>query len=113
MVGTGEDVLIAGFILAGASQRKVIVRALGPTLGTLGVSGALADPTIAIVNSSNVVVASNDNWKDTQQAQIAASGFAPPNDLESGHYCHASSRFLQRGGERQKWRDRHRIGGCV
>ncbi len=46
-------------------------------------SGALADPTIAIVNSSNVVVASNDNWRNTQEVQIAASGFARPNDLES------------------------------
>src|SRR6266513_4652817 len=83
MVGTGEDVLIAGFIISGSQPKKVIVRALGPTLGTLGVSGALADPTIAIVNSSHVVVASNDNWKNTQQDQIAARGVAPPNDLES------------------------------
>ena len=83
MVGTGEDVLIAGFIISGSQPKKVIVRALGPTLGTLGVSGALTDPTITVVNSSNVVVASNDDWKDTQEAQIAASGFAPPTDLES------------------------------
>jgi len=59
------------------------VRALGPTLSTVGVGGALADPTMTIVNSSNVVVASNDNWRDTQETEIAASGFAPPNDLES------------------------------
>src|SRR6184192_747822 len=83
IVGTGENVLIAGFTISGKQSKKVIVRALGPTLSTLGVSGALADPTIAIVNSSNVVVASNDNWRNTQEAQIAASGFAPPNDLES------------------------------
>jgi hypothetical protein len=76
-------VLIAGFIISGNQPKKVIVRALGPTLSGLGVSGALADPTIAIVNSSNVVVASNDNWRNTQEAEIAASGFAPPNDLES------------------------------
>src|SRR2546421_9326741 len=83
MVGTGQNVLIAGFTIGGAQAKKVIVRALGPTLGTLGVSGALADPTITIVNSSNVVVASNDNWRDTQETAIAASGYAPPNDLES------------------------------
>jgi len=80
IVGTGENVLIAGFTIGGAQAKKVIVRALGPTLG---VSGALADPTITIVNSSNVVVASNDNWRDTQETAIAASGYAPPNDLES------------------------------
>ena len=83
IVGTGENVLIAGFTIGGAQAKKVIVRALGPTLSTLGVSGALADPTITIVNSSNVVVASNDNWRDTQETAIAASGYAPPNDLES------------------------------
>src|SRR2546430_3941962 len=83
MVGTGEDVLIAGFIISGSQPKKVIVRALGPTLSTLGVSGALADPTITIVNSSNVVVDSNDNWRNRQETEIAASGFAPPNDLES------------------------------
>jgi phospholipase/lecithinase/hemolysin len=83
MVGTGQNVLIAGFIISGNQAKKVIVRALGPTLSTLGVSGALADPTIAIVNSNNVVVASNDNWRNTQETEIAASGFAPPNDLES------------------------------
>ena len=83
IVGTGEDVLIAGFVISGNQAKKVIVRALGPTLSTLGVSGALADPTMTIVNSGNVVVASNDNWRDTQQSEIAASGFAPANDLES------------------------------
>ena len=83
MVGTGEDVLIAGFIISGSQPKKVIVRALGPTLGTLGVNGALADPTVTVINSSNIVVASNDDWRNTQAAQIAASGFAPPNDLES------------------------------
>src|SRR5438105_4216328 len=83
LVGTGEDVLIAGFIISGSQPKKVIVRALGPTLGTLGVSGVLADPTIVVVNSSKVVVASNDDWRSTQEAQIAASGFAPRNNLES------------------------------
>ena len=83
MIGTGEDVLIAGFVISGSQPKKVIVRALGPTLSNFGVNGTLADPTIAIVNSSNVVVGSNDNWRNTQEAQIAASGFAPPNDLES------------------------------
>jgi len=83
MVGTGQNVLIAGFIISGNQSKKVIVRALGPTLSNFGVNGPLADPTVTIVNSSHVVVASNDNWRNTQEAEIAASGFAPPNDLES------------------------------
>src|SRR2546421_571022 len=83
IVGTGEDVLIAGFIISGNQSKKVIVRALGPTLSNFGVNGPLADPTVTIVNSSHVVVAFNDNWRDTHETGIAASGFAPPNDLES------------------------------
>jgi phospholipase/lecithinase/hemolysin len=83
IVGTGQNVLIAGFIINGNQAKKIIVRALGPTLSNFGVSGALADPTIAIFNSSNVMVGSNDNWRNTQETEIAASGFAPPNDLES------------------------------
>ena len=90
IVGTGQNVLIAGFIITGTQPKKVIVRALGPSLTNFGISGALADPTLMIVNNSAAcapvgcnVVASNDNWRNTQQSEIAASGFAPPNDLES------------------------------
>jgi phospholipase/lecithinase/hemolysin len=82
-VGTGQNVLIAGFMIAGNHPKKIVVRALGPSLANFGVTGALADPTIALFNSSNVVVASNDNWRDTQQAELAASGYAPPSDLDS------------------------------
>jgi len=82
-VGTGQNVLIAGFIISGGQPKKIVVRALGPSLTSLGVTGALADPTVAIYNSSNTLVASNDNWKDTQQTELTASGYAPPNDLDS------------------------------
>jgi phospholipase/lecithinase/hemolysin len=82
-VGTGEDVLIAGFIINGTDAKKVAVRAIGPSLSSSNVPGPLADPTITLFDSNNVMVASNDNWKDTQQADIQASGLAPQNDLES------------------------------
>jgi phospholipase/lecithinase/hemolysin len=82
-VGTGENVLIAGFIISGGQSKRIVIRALGPSLAKFGVTGALADPTIAIFNSSNALVASNDNWKDTQQNELATSGHAPPNDLDS------------------------------
>jgi sugar lactone lactonase YvrE len=83
-VGTGDHVLIGGFISSGGNgSLPVIIRALGPTLTQFGVSGALADPTLALVDGNGNVVASNDNWKNTQQTAIQNSGFAPPNDLES------------------------------
>jgi hypothetical protein len=78
---TGENVLIAGFTV-GQSQ-QVLVRALGPTLTNFGVTGTLADPTIALYDSSGTHIATNDNWKDTNQGAIAGTGKAPPNDKES------------------------------
>jgi hypothetical protein len=48
-----------------------------------GVANALADPTLELHDSNGNTIASNDNWKDTQQAQIQATGLAPSNDLES------------------------------
>ena len=66
-VGTGDHVLIGGFISSGGNgSLQVIIRALGPTLRQFGVSNALVDPTLALVNSNGQVLASNDNWKNTQ-----------------------------------------------
>lgn len=83
-VGTGDNVLIGGFISGGGNGSiQVVIRALGPTLTQFGVSGALADPTLSLIDGNGNVVAFNDNWKATQQSTIQATGFAPPNDLES------------------------------
>src|SRR5205085_1739397 len=83
-VQTGEGVAIAGFIVTGTDSIPVVVRGLGPTLTQYGVSGALADPVVTLVDGSGNVVQTNDNWKNTQQAAaIQATGLAPPNDLES------------------------------
>jgi hypothetical protein len=82
-VGTGNNVLIGGFIITGSSNKQVLLRALGPTLSQFGVTGVLADPTLELHNGSGALLASNDNWKDTQQSAIMATGKAPPNDLES------------------------------
>ena len=83
LVQTGSGVTIAGFILTGTDLKQVVVRGLGPTLTQFGVSGALADPTLQLVDSTGKTLFINDNWKDTQQAGIQATGLAPPNDLES------------------------------
>ena len=83
-VGTGDRVLIGGFISGGRiGSIQVIIRALGPTLTQFGVSNALADPTLALIDGNGNVLASNDNCKNTQQTVIQNTGFAPPNDLES------------------------------
>ena len=82
LVQTNSNVMIAGLIVQSNSE-EVIVRALGPTLSQFGVSNALADPTLELRDANGTLIASNNNWKDTQQSDIQASGYAPPNDLES------------------------------
>jgi hypothetical protein len=82
LVQTDPNVMIAGLIVQSNSE-KVIVRALGPTLSQFGVPNVLADPALELRNANGVLVASNNNWKDTQQSDIQASGYAPPNNLES------------------------------
>jgi len=83
-VGTGDNVLISGFSSSGGNGTiQLIIRALGPTLTQFGVSGALADPTLSLIDGNGNVVAFNDNWKNTQKTAIQNTGFAPPNDLES------------------------------
>ncbi|MSU23835.1 MAG: hypothetical protein EXS32_08435 [Opitutus sp.] len=61
-VGTGDDILIAGFSLAGAGSKQVLIRAVGPTLATFGVQSPLADPTLRVVDSRGVTISANDNW---------------------------------------------------
>jgi hypothetical protein len=82
-IGTGDEALIGGIIVQGSAAKPVIVRAIGPSL-TPFISGALADPTLELRNSSGVLLASNDNWSSSAQAaQITASSLAPSSNKES------------------------------
>src|SRR5947209_13843452 len=83
-VMTGDQVLIGGFIVGGSQVKDVVVRALGPSLASAGVSGALTDPTVELRNSSGAIVDSNDNWQSgLNAAQIQSEGLAPKQPAES------------------------------
>ena len=82
-VGTGANVMIAGVIVHGPDSESVAIRGLGPTLGQFGVPNVLADPVLDLRDANGNAVTTNDNWKTSQQTEIEASGYAPPNDLES------------------------------
>lgn len=93
-VRTGDNALIEGFIVQGptGSTKKILVRAIGPSLVPFGVTDALANPTLDIFDAKNVKIASNDNWRTTQaggiitgdqSGEINGSGLAPSNDVES------------------------------
>jgi hypothetical protein len=81
-VETGDHALIAGLIVSGSEPKKVIVRGIGPSLSS-NVPGTLGDPILELHDASGQLLASNDNWKSSQQSEIQNSGVAPTNDLES------------------------------
>ncbi len=82
MVGSGDAILIGGFVVRGNAPVQVLVRATGPSLTAYGVAGAVSDTTLEVY-SGQTLIATNDDWKTTQQAAIAATGLAPTNDRES------------------------------
>lgn len=85
-VETGNNVLIAGFIIGGDAPKSVVARGIGPSLAGFGISGALADPTLELRDSDGALTALNDNWQDNpaQAAQLTALGLALQNPEESG-----------------------------
>jgi hypothetical protein len=82
---TGNNVGIGGFTITGSVAKHVIIRALGPSLTKFGFTAAevLADPTLEVHGPGSFGTITNNNWRDSQEAQIKADGLAPTNDLES------------------------------
>lgn len=73
-VGTGADIAIAGFAVDGTRPKTLLVRGVGPALATFGVSGALADPVLNVFDATGRVIATNDNWDNTDTTLTSASG---------------------------------------
>jgi hypothetical protein len=72
-VGTGGNILIAGFTVTGPLTKTVLIRAIGPTLATFQVTGVLADPQLAVYRGGSTVLASNDNWGGVAAAALSAA----------------------------------------
>ena len=86
-VSTGDDVVIAGFILGNNSGAdRIVVRGIGPSLGAFGIANALANPTLELRDSNGALLMANNDWQDNpaQAAELTAAGLAPTNPLESG-----------------------------
>ena len=82
-VETGDNALIGGFIIGGNQPKRVILRAIGPSLTQRGVSDALADPVLELRAPDGSVMASNDDWRESQETEIQNSGVAPENGSEA------------------------------
>lgn len=84
LVSNGGDTLIAGFIVSGTDPKNVALRVLGPSLGSAGLSGTVADPNLTLYDSAGNVVATNDNWaSDPNASELTANGLAPTNAKEA------------------------------
>src|ERR1043166_8573430 len=81
-VGLGDNSLIGGFIITGPESKRVIIRAIGPSLGAVGVPSALNDPILELHDGLGASIAVNDDWR-AQQAEVEATGIPPSDDRES------------------------------
>ena len=83
-VGLGANVMIGGFIVSGSAPKKLLLRGLGPSLASAGITGSLENPSLELHDSSGAAIAWNDDWQTGgQRDQIIGTGFPPQNDLES------------------------------
>jgi len=106
-VGSGQNVLIGGFIIKGTQNKTLVLRAIGPSLAAVGVTNVLADPILELHDSAGNVIATNNDWRDGAQAsQIQQSGLAPSDPLEAalwvtlapGNYTAIVSGYGSTGG---------------
>lgn len=82
-VGNADDTLIAGTIVQGDTSKRVLVRALGPSLSQFGVPGPVDNPVLTLFDASGTQIAQNDNWRSDHEQEISDTHLAPPNDLEA------------------------------
>jgi len=82
-VQPGDNVGIGGFIINGTGLKHVLIRAIGPSLSQFGVPNVLADPVLELHGPGSFVTITNDNWRQTQEAEIQATGIPPSDNLEA------------------------------
>jgi arylsulfate sulfotransferase len=89
-VGTGDNVLISGFVVGDVGSATVVVRALGRSLASFGVGNPLTDPVLTIYDSKGSVIVSNDNWQSDPNnvVLLPKNGLAPPNPFDSALVLH-------------------------
>ena len=83
IVGTGDDVMIGGFIVGGTAPARIMIRAIGPSLTAFGVTGVLPDPVLELHDHEGSLIYQNDNWKSDQAQQIIDTSIPPSDDNES------------------------------
>jgi hypothetical protein len=89
IVGTGSDLLIAGFIVGAVDSSTVVMRSLGPSLRSAGITAPLNDPSFTVYDQNGSVLAANDNWRDAPSAlDLEQDQIAPSDDTEAATILH-------------------------
>jgi len=86
LVESGDNVLIGG-IISSKGLTKVVVRAIGPTLASFGITNPLLDPTLELYDDSGTQVAMNDDWQTSQKDDIEEATLAPNDSRESAIFA--------------------------
>ena len=81
--GTGDDVMIGGFIVGGTAPARVMIRAIGPSLAVFGVTGVLPDPVLELHDKDGALIDQNDNWQSDHAQEIIDTTIAPSDEHES------------------------------
>ncbi len=79
----GDNVMIGGFITTGNAPSRLVIRAVGPSLGNFGVPNPIADPYLELHNGNGALIMADNDWRDTQEVEIQNTGLSPGNNLES------------------------------
>jgi hypothetical protein len=84
-VDTSENIVIAGFMLGGSSNDRIVVRGIGPSLSATGLPNVLADPVLELRDTNGTLLIANNDWQDNpaSAAELAAAGLAPTDNLEA------------------------------
>jgi hypothetical protein len=81
-VGTGDNAMIGGFIVSGTNAKSVLIRGLGPSLSSFGLTGLLLDPILELRGPNGDLLFGNDNWRDDPDSQVEGTVFQPSDDRE-------------------------------
>jgi hypothetical protein len=81
--GTGDDVMIGGFIVGGTTPARIMIRAIGPSLAAFGVTGVLPDPVLELHDKDGALIDQNDNWQSDHAQEIIDTNIPPSDEHES------------------------------
>jgi hypothetical protein len=92
LVEGGDNLLIGGFIVGQSNDMtRIVARAIGPSLADFGIANPLSDPILELRDSQGALVASNDDWRISQENDLTTVGLGPRDDRESAVFVRVTA----------------------